>query len=458
MRAAGIAALVCVLFVPARAEAHRPPEWARNAVFYGVVVERFGDGDFDSLRRRLDRLDRLGIGAIWLSPVNSTLPDDFGYAVTDLRRLRNAYGTKADFRRLVDAAHRRGIRVIMDLVANHTSRAHRWFRRARSRGPESRWWDFYERGPGGRPRHYFDWRQLPNLNYDNPSVRRRIISASRYWVREFGIDGYRVDAAWGVRRRAPGFWPRWTRAMRRVDREVFLIAEASARRPYYLRNGFDAAYDWTEELGVPAWQQAFARRRRIGPRIESALRAAPGPGRGEGQVLRFLNNNDTGARFVSRYGVGMTRAATALLLTAPGIPVLYSGDEVGAEFDPYSLAEPIDFADRYRLRAFHRRLIRTRATLASLGGGRWVRVWQGPGDTYAFVRPPRHGAPPALVAINFAGTRRSVALRGGGPLAPFTDGNPLRDLLHGGTLEPLEPASPAVSLRAHEARIIVPQP
>lgn len=433
-----------------------PPAWTRDAVLYGAIVERFGErGNFDSVRARLDELGRLGIDAIWLSPVNATPPDDFGYAVTGYRRLRRTYGGKADFARLIDAAHRRGIRVLMDLVPNHTSRQHRWYLEAREGGPGSRYWRYYERDRYGHAKHYFDWENLPNLNYSNEEVRRRMLRISAYWVREFGIDGYRVDAAWGVRRRAPGFWPRWARELRRLDSNVLLLAEASAGRPWYARHGFDAAYDWTGELGHGAWEGVFERPATAGSRLGEALADTPN-GLAGSLVLRYLENNDTGERFAERYGVGTTKVAATVELTVPGMPLIYSGQEVGASFDPYSLAEPVDFRDRLGLRSHYRRLIHLRHRLGALSGRDLVEVGTGPDSTIAYVRPDSAERSPVLVAANFSRRARTIGLRRLPALAPFL-AEPLADEISGRRLPELDPAAPRLRVPPMTAWIMVPQ-
>ena len=140
-------------------------------------------------------------------------------------------------------AHDRDIRVLMDFVPNHTSAAHRYFKDASHLGRESRYWDFYDRDADGTVTNYFDWTHLPNLNFDNPEVRRMITEAFAYWVGELDVDGFRVDVAWGVKERAPGFWPELRAQLDAIKPGVLLIAEASARDPYYYSHGFEAAYD-----------------------------------------------------------------------------------------------------------------------------------------------------------------------------------------------------------------------
>jgi glycosidase len=179
---------------------------------------------------------------------------------------------------------------------------------------------------------------------------------------------------------------------------LLLIAEASARDPYWYESGYDLAYDWTDDLGRWAWEHVFTERGEIAARLDRALAADPRPDR----VFRFLDNNDTGPRFVTRYGPGLTRAAAALVLTLPGIPCVYTGEEVGAEYEPYGPPGVVDWdADPHRLREWYRALCHLRAARPALHGARWARAGIEPerGDCYAYVR----GAPreAVLVLLNF---------------------------------------------------------
>jgi cyclomaltodextrinase len=430
------------------------PAWARKAVFYGVVVERFGTGTFDSVRHRLGYLDRLGIRAIWLSPVNSTTPDDFGYAVTDYYGLRRSYGSKHDFRRLIEAAHARGIKVLMDLAPNHTSNRHPWFRRAQRQGPSSRYWDYYERTKDGRPKHYFDWANLPNLNYANPAVRHAVIRFSSYWIREFGIDGYRVDAAWGVRRRAPGFWPHWSAHLRAINPHAFLLAEASARRPYYLHHGFGGAYDWTRSLGRAAWGHVFDRPALAGERLGRALAASGGASR-RGLIFRFLADNDTGERFIDRHGIAVDRVAAAALLTLPGAPLVYSGDEVGASYEPYDLPQPIDFSRNRPLRRYYRELIGARNRLGALTDPR-MKIIASQGPLLAYVRPARGSQKPVLVVLNFSKRAQRVRIPDRPATRPFLEAKRLGDVTTHTSISAPDPDRPIIRVHRHNALVLTP--
>lgn len=378
--------------------------WIENAVMYGVVPRNFGPDGFKSVTARLDDLADLGVNVLWLSPVNVTLPREYGYAVVDYYNLRSDYGTEDDFRELIQEAHRRGMKVIMDMVPNHTSASHPYYLDALQNGPDSPYYDFYQRDHFGRPRYYFGWSHLPNLNYDNPQVREWMIDVLTYWIREFDIDGYRIDVAWGLRQRRPDFWPQVREAITAIKPEVLLIAEASARDPYYFDHGYDAAYDWTGELGKWAWENVFQGfRGSITERLHAAL---TNEGRGyhpNARIVRFLNNNDTGKRFISRYGYHMLKVSAAMLLTLPGIPTLFTGDEVAATFDPYVNAGPINWGDWLKMRPYYKRLIHLRRTTPSLYSLDWRRIDVKPEDTvYAYLRYTEYGDPPALVLLNFA--------------------------------------------------------
>jgi glycosidase len=191
-----------------------------------------------------------------------------------------------------------------------------------------------------------------------------------------------------------------------------LIAEASARDSYYREPLFDAAYDWTAELGKHSWEHVFDASEGVAMRLAEALRASPdfsaSPGAPRVRVLRFLNNNDTGERFISRHGPDMTRVATAALLTLPGIPCLYSFDEVGAAFLPYEELTPVSH-DAPALRAFHERWIALRRTLPALTGETTELVHTGTRDeVLAYVRAD--GDARALVALNFSARPIQLAL------------------------------------------------
>ncbi len=378
--------------------------WIEDAVVYGVIPRKFGPDGFRSIQERLPVLQEMGINALWLAPINVSPPGDYGYGVIDYFALRESHGTKEEFRAFIRGAHEHGIRVLMDFVPNHSSAQHPYFLDAEAKGKESHYWDYYDRDENGRPTHYFNWEHLPNLNYNNPEVENWMIEAFSYWVREFDVDGFRVDAAWGIRQRKPDFWPRWRAALKRIKPDLLLLAEASARDDYYFSEGFDAAYDWTDQLGKWAWERVFEDNTLLLYNLNTALTNSHKGYHEDALIFRFLNNNDTGARFISRYGLEMTCVATTMLLTLPGIPCIYTGDEIGAFFTPYGDPLPLSWdKDPHNLYAFHKKLVHLRHAVPALHSRGWQIIDAEPHQqVLAYLRFTDPGAPPVLVLLNFS--------------------------------------------------------
>jgi maltose alpha-D-glucosyltransferase/alpha-amylase len=198
--------------------------WYKDAIIYELHVKSFYDstgdgiGDFEGLIRKLDYLQELGVTALWLLPFYPSPLLDDGYDISDYFHINPDYGTMADFRRFLREAHKRGIRVITELVINHTSSQHKWFQRSRHAAPGSLWRDFYvwsdtaDKYKDARiiftdfetsnwawdpVAHAYYWHRFyshqPDLNYDNPRVRRMMLRVLDYWF-NMGVDGMRLDA------------------------------------------------------------------------------------------------------------------------------------------------------------------------------------------------------------------------------------------------------------------------
>jgi maltose alpha-D-glucosyltransferase / alpha-amylase len=198
-------------------------DWFKRAVFYEVLVRAFSDsnrdgtGDLRGLTAKLDYIQWLGVDCLWLPPFYDSPLRDGGYDIRDFRTVLPEFGTVDDFVTLLDEAHKRGIRIITDLVMNHTSDTHPWFEESR-RNPEGPYGDFYmwedddSRYPEARiifvdteqsnwtydpVRGQFYWHRFfshqPDLNYDNPAVQDAMLDVLRFWL-DIGIDGFRLDA------------------------------------------------------------------------------------------------------------------------------------------------------------------------------------------------------------------------------------------------------------------------
>jgi len=319
-----------------------PPAWAYDAVIYEIFPDRFYPGDGrawrqttdmngfcgGTLRGIIDKLDYvrdLGANAIWLTPIFPS-PTHHGYDATDYRRVEPRLGSDDDLHDLVEEAHARGIRIILDLVCNHVSHKHPVFVEA-LRNPHSRyreWFTFNDSKVGYRS--FFGVKQMPQLNLGHPEAREWMIGHAVYWLKEFGVDGYRLDYALGP---GPDFWSDFTRACKaarpdcfvfgeiidspgeirryagRLDGNLDFHAEAALRRTYACRT-------WSEERLA----QFLARHLAYFP--ETFI------------MPTFLDNHDTDRfLFIAGGDKDALRRAAAAQMRLPAPPVIYYGTEVG---------------------------------------------------------------------------------------------------------------------------------
>jgi glycosidase len=302
--------------------------WVARSALYEVFVRDFSPrGDLRGVLDGLDRIQASGADVVWLMPIYPVgivhRKDPLGspYSVRDYTAIDSAYGTAADLRALVAAVHARGMKLILDWVPNHTAWDHVWVREHP---------DFYvrdERGeltvprdPEGKPT---DWTDVAELDYGNPALRRAMIGAMRYWLDEYGIDGFRVDVAGFV---PYDFWREAVPALRSAARRrILLLAEWGDLEMH--RVGYDLTYGWDSYSRLKAvWDggpaSAFVQREL------DDLRAMPAGG----MRLRFTTNHDETAwdappvkRFKSAAGARAALVAMALL---PGRPLVYNGQEV----------------------------------------------------------------------------------------------------------------------------------
>ncbi len=385
-----LAALTCgsapaeraVVPAPSRAaSAGWDHEWARGAVFYEVFVRSFQDsdgdgiGDLPGLISRLDDLNDgdpatttdLGVDALWLMPVFES-PSYHGYDTTDYLKIEPDYGTNADFRRLLDEAHRRGMKVIVDLVVNHSSAQHPWFSAASSSpdSPYRAWYVWSPTDPGWKvpwggnagtwhrsgDAFYYGvfWSGMPDLNWRNASVRAEMRRIAALWL-ERGVDGFRLDAtrylveagAGGGQADTPethAALKAFAAHVRRVKPQAFVVgenwADTSVIATYYgarTAPGGDelpASFNFPlSDLVLKAVSSGNAAP--VAAKLEEVGRVYPA-----GAIdAPFLTNHDQ-VRLATQLGrnAGRLRNAAAILLTLPGAPFLYYGEEVGLENGP----------------------------------------------------------------------------------------------------------------------------
>ncbi len=339
--------------------------WWNDSVFYEIFVRSFYDsdgdgiGDFNGITAKLDYLNDgkpettsdLGVTGIWLMPINPS-PSYHGYDVTDYLAVNPEYGTMEDFKNMVNEAHARGIRVIIDLVLNHTSRDHPWF--VASRDPASEYRDYYVwvdenpgyNGPWGQKvwiahstGYYYAlfWDGMPDLNYTNPAVTEEMNAVVSFWLTETGIDGFRLDAARhlieeGMLQENTDSTHAWYENFRpmykAINPEAVTVGEVwddlNAIKAYVEGDELDLAF----QFGLAEAFVASANEGNAGTAIgELRLTYKLLPPL---QYAPFLTNHDTN-RVMSQLGgdVNKAKVAASMLLTTPGVPFLYYGEEVG---------------------------------------------------------------------------------------------------------------------------------
>ena len=374
--------------------------WWQQAVIYQVYPRSFQDstgngvGDLKGVEQRLDHLVRLGVNAVWMSPIYPSPMADFGYDVSDYTGIDPLFGSLADFDALVAAMRGSGLRLIMDFVPNHSSDRHSWFlaSRASRDDPKRDWYIWRDPAPDGGPpnnwlSHFggssWEWdattgqyylhsflKQQPDLNWRNPQVKEAMFDALRFWLAR-GVDGFRVDVIWCLIKdaqfrdnpRNPDWRPGQSSRdkllsvydsdqpevhdiiaeMRKVldsfgDRlligEIYLPIDKLVT--YYGANGIGAQMPFNFLLINAKWRSDNIAS--IINRYEAALPAGAWPN-------WVLSNHDQ-SRIDTRIGRAQSRVAAMLLLTLRGTPTIYYGEEIGMQDTPISPAQVNDPAEK----------------------------------------------------------------------------------------------------------------
>lgn len=372
--------------------------WWRDGVIYQIYPRSFADsngdgfGDLPGITARLDYLADLKIDGIWLSPIHPSPDKDFGYDVADHKAIDPRYGTMADFDTLLVEAHKRGIRIILDMVLNHTSDQHPWFIESRSsREDPKRDWYLWRDKPnnwasvfGGSGwafdqatgQYYFHMflKEQPDLNWQNPEVRRAQLDVFRFWL-ERGVDGFRLDV-FNAYFKHPGLADNPSRfGLRRFDRQIHvndmdrpemmpLLGELrslldsyperySVGEPFIPTPEKTASYAGAGKLHtafhffhidsdlMPKWSADHFRRQMLNL----------GKATGDNYLPALAMSNHDITRAASRYCRGEddanARIAMALLLTMRGTPFIYYGEEIGMRDISLSRSEIMDPPGKY---------------------------------------------------------------------------------------------------------------
>lgn len=322
--------------------------WIDNAIVYEIYPRSFSSqGGFSGINEKIPYLKDLGINTIWFMPVFEG-PTTHGYEITDYYSLEKDYGTESEFKVMLANLKANNIKVILDYVVNHTSVQHPFMQNVLEYRGHSPWADFYiwEGEPGNSNyKFYFDWSSLPNLNHNLPDVRKYFIDVAKYWVNLYGIDGYRCDVAWGVEERNTQFWQEWRAALKNIKPDVFLQAETGSDNPVFYQKRFDSANDWELRNKIIGALNGSVS---ISQLHVEALRTYPAHAR----PFRFIENHDE-VRITSTHDTQRSILAHTILFTLNGVPLIYSGGEVGES----TRREMINWSDPDNIRPYFKKMI-----------------------------------------------------------------------------------------------------
>jgi alpha-glucosidase len=362
--------------------------WWQRGVIYQIYPRSFQDsdgdgvGDLAGIEQRLDHLEWLGVDAVWISPIFPSPMADFGYDVADYCGIHPMFGTMEDFDRLLGACHDRGLKLLLDLVPNHSSDQHPWFKESRASrdSPKRDWYIWRDPADGGGPpnnwlsvfggpaweldeatgQYYYHafLTEQPDLNWRNPDVRRAMAEVMRFWF-ERGVDGFRIDVLWHVIKderlrdnpKNPDYEPSQVPYEQllptystdqpealEVASEMRAVADEFDERvligemylpierlvAYYGRNGEGVHLPFNFQLLTLPWDAR---------EIDRAINEYEGSLPAGGWPNWVLGNHDK-SRIASRVGTAQARVAAVLLLTLRGTPTIYYGDELGLQDVP----------------------------------------------------------------------------------------------------------------------------
>ena len=437
------------------------PDWVKHAVFYQIFPDRFAKsqtsrkrlhhhdrwedwhemptlqgykgGDLWGVTEKLDYIQDLGINAIYFTPIFQSA-SNHRYHTHDYYQVDPMLGGNAAFQEFLEESHRRDIKVVLDGVFNHSSRGFFFFHDVLENGPHSPWVDWFKvyEWPvnaynGEYPANYEGWdnnRALPVFNHDNPEVREYIMEIAEHWIK-LGVDGWRLDVPFEIR--TPGFWQEFRDRVKAVNPEAYIVGEVwGDSREWLDGTQFDGVMNYLFTGPTIAFaagdrvdlDQVYGRDYKPYPPLfaaEYARKIQALLALYDWQIqltqLNLLASHDT-ARLLSIAGSdrASVELATLLLLTFPGAPSIYYGDEVGlpGALDPDSRRGfPLEADWDYKIFECHRQLIALRHAHPALRTGDY-KVLHAEGTVYVFARTL--GDDTLVVAVNAGTTPAKLTL------------------------------------------------
>ena len=297
------------------------PEWTKNSVLYEVNIRQYTpEGTFKAFETHLPRLKELGVDILWIMPIHPiSLKNRKGslgsyYSVQDYKGINPEFGTLEDFKSFVNKAHEMGFKVIIDWVANHTGWDNQWI------FDHNDWYTQDSLGNVIPPNP--DWSDIADLNFDSKPMRRAMIDAMDYWVKETDIDGFRCDVAWGV---PQDFWDQ-ARASIDSIKPVYMLAE-DEDHPEFLKYTFESNYAWKLHHIL----NEVAKGKKTAAEIKTYFDESKGKYAPGSFPMQFITNHDENSWQGTEYErMGdAVKTLSVLTFTIEGIPLLYSGQEAG---------------------------------------------------------------------------------------------------------------------------------
>lgn len=379
------------------------PAWMMQGNIYEVNVRQYTpEGTFNAFAKHLDRLKAMGVETIWFMPINPISKLDrkgtLGsyYAVSDYTAINPEFGTFDDFKKLVQAIHDKGMKVLIDWVPNHTGADHRWI----TEHPE-----FFVKDNSGKAAVAFDWSDTRQLDYKNPIMQDSMIAAMKFWVKGTNIDGFRCDVAWNV---PASFWNKSIPQLRKM-KNLFMLAEGDST--YLPKSGFDAVYPWH----MFKMMEKVAKGEKTALALDSINKENEMLYPANTIQMYFTSNHDENSWNHADFGTfpGAVHAPFAVFSQTMknSIPLIYSGQE-----EPVLRALEFFEKDRITFKNFEREkfyktLLELRKRNEALSANTsFKKVLVGDEKAvYAYVR--EKGNKKVFVILNFSGIEQSISIK-----------------------------------------------
>lgn len=433
-------------------KARASQEWIRDSIIYQIFPRQYSlKGDFNSITADLDRLKTLGVNVLWLMPIHPIGQEKkkgtigSPYAVRDYYGVNPDYGTPDDLRRLVAESHKRGMKVIIDVVVNHTA----WDNALIKSNPE-----FYKKNDKAEiVPPVADWADVAGLDYSKPAVRKYMINNLKSWIRDYDLDGFRCDVALMI---PTEFWDAARAEVDKIKPDTIWLAEAE--KPDLLVKAFDLDYSWELHHAMDRTLQGDAPASGIRKLWEEQSTKFP-----KNSIrMRFSDNHDE-RRAIARFGEKGALAAQALMFTLDGVPLIYNGMEAGdtTESGYPALFEKMPIFWQTEVRRpefpkFYKAMVALRKGSAALRRGdlRWLKN-SDEARVVTFAR--KSGSEEIVVAINLTNSPFSGTIETNGQFEDITPqiGKPMPpDDAKPTAVSKSNLAPPMLRLESYEFRIL----